>query len=298
MSTSASKNKRKVTAVALGGKTMAINKAAAVLPSQCGSGPHPGNCHRDEKVFLSLYAYPIVVRQVGDVVNYYFKITNLTDEAVAGPIDFYISGSEEPIGEIDSLPANGFYDLLLTYTVNTEDITRRFIVATVWARRRLLGGLGCQLGNVAETVVSVEAIASDVGSLQFADPNLLITATDDCIDIQASVDIINLATLPVDSLLLDLAVIFGKTTPLSYFIDGLPSNKFINEQNKLRLAPGQTIGIGERFGLTVTNTDKTADLSGYCDETCESVALWRLLGKATNTTVLPWVGTTPNPNFG
>ena len=283
MSASAIKNKTQITTVVLGGKAKV--KTAAVHPSAYG-GNGPNKCQKNEKVFLSLYAYPVVVRQVGDVVNYYFKITNLTSETVAGPIDFYISGNPEPIGTIDSLPANGFYDLLITDTIDTVDITKRFVVATVWARLR---SSGCQLGNVAETVVSVESIAMDVGSLQFANPMFVINADEDRVRVIVGMDIINLATLPVDSLILDLAVIFGRETALTYFIDGLPSDLFIVEQGKLRLAPGRTIAIGERLNLLVTNTDATINLDGYCDQTCETTAAWRLSGKATNITTIPKV---------
>src|SRR6187551_1868331 len=109
---------------------------SSAVPQVCGSG---AKCGKDQHVYLSLYAYPDVVRQVGDAVSFYFKITNLTNQLIEGPIDFYISDSEEPIASIDSLPASDFFDLLVTDYVSNVDITRRFIVATVWARSRSSG---------------------------------------------------------------------------------------------------------------------------------------------------------------
>lgn len=270
--------------------TKPFNKAEK--PASDSGVTHPcgpfDKCRNDAKVILSLYAYPTVVRQVGDAVNYYFKITNITDKLIEGPIDFYMSGSDGPIASIDSLAANGYYDLLVTDYVDEVDMTRKFIVVTIWARLR---STGCLLGNYAETVVSVESLESDIGKVQFADPKLVIIATDNHLDIKVSVDIINLSsTLDIDALLLDFQVIFGKDTQLTYLINGLPSDLFILEQGKLRLAPGKTIPFGARETLTLTNTDKTINLDGYCDKECTSTFSWRLTGQATNNTTIPWVG--------
>ena len=249
-------------------------------------------CLGDKDVYLSLRAYPIVVRQVGDVVNWYFKITNLTSKTIVGPIDFYISGAEEAIATIDELPALGYYDLLIEDTVDELDITKRFIVATVWARLR---STGCQLGNVVESEVAVEQVQEANQTLEFANPTLLITATETTLDIQAGIDIINLSLLAVESLIIDLSVIFGKDTALSYLIDGQPSNIFSVANGVLSLAEGQTIGANQRISLLVTNVDKTINLDGFCDQSCESTASWRLSGRSTINTSLAWVGATPAP---
>lgn len=266
-----------------------VTKVAATEP-EAESSRFPGcgprsHCPDDKKLFLSLKAYPEVVHQVGDNVNWYFKVTNLTGRDIIGPIDFYMSGSEEPIATIDLLPAFGYYDLLITEPVNELDITRRFIVATVWARR---GEHGCLLGNVAEATVAVAPL--DDATLHVANPNLIITATENTIDVRVLLDIINLSELDVDSLILDLNVIFGDDVALSYTVDGLPSNLFIVDEGKLVLADGQTIGAGERIGLEITNVDKTINLDGFCSESCQSLLSWRLSGKSTINTPIVWEG--------
>jgi len=251
----------------------------------CGGKP---KCADEYKVYLSLRAYPVVARQVGDIVNWYSKITNLTDKLVDGPIDFYISGSVDPIAFIDYLPAGGFYNLLVSETVDELDIANKFIVATVWARLR---ETGCLLGNVVESEVAVDDSLNTDNTLQFANPTLFINATETSLDVQVGVDIINLSSLAVDSLAIDLGVIFGKDTELSYLVDGLPSTIFDVADGVLSLAEGEIIGAGQRISLLVTNTDKTINLDGFCSQSCQSTASWRFVGESTNSTGLNWVGT-------
>ena len=255
----------------------------------CGS---TAKCLNDQKVHLSLRAYPVVVRQAGDQVNWYFKITNLTSKTIVGPIDFFISGSEGAFASIEDLPAYGFYDLLVEDTVDEEDITRRFIVATVWARLR---ASDCLIGNVVESEVAVELVQESDGSLEFANPTLLITATETTLDVQVGIDIINLSVLAVDSVILDLSVIFGKETTLSYLIDGQPSSIFNVVNGVLSLVDGHTIAANQRISLLVTNTDKSINLDGLCDQSCDSTVSWRFVGRSTNNSTLAWVGATPAP---
>ena len=252
----------------------------------CG-GSKP-NCTSDQKVYLSLRAYPVVVRQVGDIVNFYFKITNLTDKTITGPIDFFISGADQAIATIDSLPALDYYDLLITGTVDEQDVAKKFIVATVWARLR---SSTCLLGNVAESEVSVDTVVASDSALQFANPLLLIDATETSLDVQVGVDIINLSSLVVDSLTIDLSVIFGKDTELSYLVNGVSSTLFTVTGGVLSLAEGQTIGANQRIALLVTNADKTINLDGFCSQSCQSTASWRFVGESTNNTSLEWEGT-------
>jgi len=254
-------------------------KSAALTP--CGGFK---KCQSDQKAYLTLQAYPVVVRQVGDVISFYSKITNLTNENIAGPIDFYISGSEDPIASIDDLPAGGFYDLLVEEVVDDLDVTRRFIVATVWARVR---SSGCLLGNVAEASVSVQSAEINAGTVQFPNPTLEITVEENIVDIHAGVDIVNLSDLAINSLVLDFEILFGKDTELTYSINGLPSDLFIVEGGVLRLAPGKFIAANDRKTLIVTNVDKSINFPGVYDASSEF--LWRLEGKATNSSTVTWV---------
>jgi len=278
--------------------TMLTDKGSITIPKKgknkefnpltCGS-PKP-NCSNDQKVYLSLRAYPMVVHQVNDVVNFYFKITNLTDEDIVGPVDFYISGSLKPIASIDDLPAGDYYDLLITGVVDEEDISKKFVVATVWARLR---PTGCLLGNVVESEVAIDDVLNVNDNLQFANPSLLINATETSLDVQVGVDIINLTPLEVDSLVIDLSVIFGKDTKLSYLIDGLPSTIFDVVDGVLSLIAGNTIEANHRFSLLVTNDDKSINLDGFGSKSCQSIALWRFAGKSTNSTNLAWAEAAP-----
>src|SRR5690606_25202960 len=83
-----------------------------IVKSSTYAGCGPGiPCRGDQKVVLSFHAYPQIVHQLGDVIRYYFKTTNISNEDIAGPIDFYMSGQEEPIATLDSLAANSYYEL-------------------------------------------------------------------------------------------------------------------------------------------------------------------------------------------
>lgn len=245
-------------------------------------------CKGDPNVYLSLRVYPIVVRQVGDVVNWYFKITNLTGETIKGPIDFYMSGSKTAIAEIDQLPPFGYYDLLIEGKVTELDITRKFIVATVWARLR---NTRCLLGNVVESEVAVEQVQDNGDNLEFANPILIVNATETTINVKAGIDIINLGSSAVDSLILDLSVIFGTEAELSYLINGLPSNIFTIAGGVLTLTEGQHIAANSRFSLLVTNVNTEINLDGLCDQSCRSTVSWRFEGNATRTTSVAWQGT-------
>lgn len=262
--------------------------------SRCAifDGKKPDPCRDDQQVYLSLYAHTVVVRQVGDVVNWYFKITNLTDKTIIGPIDFFVSGITGPLATIDELPASGYYDLVINEQIDESDITRRFVVGTVWARH---GITKCLIGNVVESKVAVELVQNSNNTVEFANPKLLITATETNLDIQASVDIINLGVLAVDSLVIDFSVIFGKDTVLSYLVNGLPSTIFNVTEGTLRLVEGQTIGANQRLTLLVTNVDKTISLNGYCNQACQSTVAWRFNGNATNNSNLAWEGSAPTP---
>jgi hypothetical protein len=244
-------------------------------------------CPNDSPVFFSMYVNPRVVRKIGDAVSWYFKTTNLTDKPVEGPIDFYISGIEDdgPIATIQNLAPSSYYDLIVTDSVDELDILRRFIVATIWARIRSTGEL---IGNVVDAAVAVETLFEDLAIVEFANPQLLTSVGSDHVDVRASVDLINLSSMPVESLMVDLMVIFGTEIALSYLVNGQSSTMFIAEKGILTLAPRQEIAANARLAIVITNTDKAVSLFGYCRQICSSSAAWRLVGRATNTTALQW----------
>jgi len=263
------------TAATIKDKATSSNETTAVSPCTGMA------CRGDSQVYLSFYAYPAVVRQVGDVVTWYSKITNLTDKIIVGPIDFYMSGSTEAIATIDELQPNDYFELVVEDIVSEADIALRFIVGTLWARLRTTG---CLLGNVVESRVAVDQVTATDGDLQFANISLLVTAGEDTTDVQAGVDIIN-------SLVMDLGVVFGQDTELSYLVDGEASQLFETIGGMLRLSQGAVITPGQRLSLSITNTVKTADLGGLCSQNCNSTASWRFAGGATTTSNLAWAGT-------
>lgn len=262
-------------------------------PGACGD-----ICGRDEKVRLSLYASPAVVHQVGDIIKYYAKITNLTDEAIPGVISIYIAGIKDAAVTLE-LEAFGYADLVIPYTVTDEDFTRKFIVQSIYARVDLgIDKPQCMIGNVASATVAVDAISisgSDkniVTPIRFINTSLNSSHTGGSYDIEASLDIINFNDVDADILNIDVTAIFGPESELTYIIinnspdiTGDVSDLFVIEGGRLFLAEGKVFPSETNITLIIKGT---SIMTFLCSESCTTTASWRLIGYSTMITVLNW----------
>lgn len=243
-------------------------------------------CLMNNNLYLSLHAYPPIVHQVGDVIRWYLRITNVSTKLIKYPGTYHIIINNEMIsGKTDGIEPSGAFEISFNSTVTDDDMDRKFIVATAW----LTDCHGCLNSNIVDASVAVTPIGG-MGSVQFLNPTLLVNVTEDLYDIQVTIDIFNMSTLDVNSLILDMGVIFGRDTQLRYLVDGTASVLFNVDDGMLSLAAGNVLAAGTLIRLLVTNVDKNINLGGLCSGSCASLASWRLEGQATRETSLEWIG--------
>ena len=138
---------------------MPVSRPPFILPcGACSNATSTPQVPQDQKVHLSIYTSPSVAYQVGDVINYYAKVINLTGENIDGPIEIYVAGVEEPALTIVLKPYE-YGDSTTPYTVTTDDIGRKFLVSTIYARLANTGDdSGCIISNIATVSVLMNPI--------------------------------------------------------------------------------------------------------------------------------------------